>query len=109
MSASVARAVFCVSAALALLPLASAVPVPAKLSRGRDVSFLGGQGAEKGGAVALIPNGPMMMNKTLMDEKDLPVGSRNINGVTEVADWQHESPVVLPQAAQQRNFASWQR
>mmetsp|Transcript_55960 Transcript_55960/g.103524 ORF Transcript_55960/g.103524 Transcript_55960/m.103524 type:complete len:153 (+) Transcript_55960:138-596(+) len=38
------------------------------------------------------PNGPALMNRTLMSEKTLPEGSRHANMKTYTADWRDEYP-----------------
>jgi len=38
------------------------------------------------------PNGPLLMNRTLMNVNDLPTGSRHINQETVSADWGQEYP-----------------
>eukprot|EP00406_Dinophysis_acuminata_P071278 CAMPEP_0179257008 /NCGR_PEP_ID=MMETSP0797-20121207/24564_1 /TAXON_ID=47934 /ORGANISM="Dinophysis acuminata, Strain DAEP01" /LENGTH=153 /DNA_ID=CAMNT_0020964967 /DNA_START=73 /DNA_END=530 /DNA_ORIENTATION=+ len=48
-------------------------------------------------AQAKRPNGPLMMNKTLMSEQSLPRKSKHINGNTITADWMHEYEVATPQ------------
>merc|ERR1719265_2128945 len=43
-------------------------------------------------ASAKIPDGPLLMNITRMDEKTLAEDSRHINGKTVTSDWHNEYP-----------------
>mmetsp|Transcript_34970 Transcript_34970/g.81832 ORF Transcript_34970/g.81832 Transcript_34970/m.81832 type:complete len:153 (-) Transcript_34970:78-536(-) len=43
-----------------------------------------------------IPNGPAFMNRTKMNEKTLPDGSRHANMKTYTADWREEYPQPPP-------------
>mmetsp|Transcript_30602 Transcript_30602/g.60043 ORF Transcript_30602/g.60043 Transcript_30602/m.60043 type:complete len:150 (-) Transcript_30602:62-511(-) len=47
---------------------------------------------QNGRAVSFRPNGPMGMNMTHMNAKDLPTQSRHVNQETVSADWGQEYP-----------------
>merc|ERR1719382_467080 len=52
----------------------------------------------KAGGAEARPNGPMLMNRTLMQESMLPPASKHIDGATLTADWEHEYPTGEPPA-----------
>lgn len=68
---------------MAKVTVASSLDVRSvKKSESEDLQFI----------ASLIPNGPMLMNKTKMNASDLPEDSQHVNGKTVAADWHKEYP-----------------